>query len=197
MIDLPGSVAPTKLAVGDVDGDGRPDLVTSNFQSRSVTLLLNHVGERGRPAFAVTTLPAGNGPSDVEIADLTGDGILDLAVANGLGEDADGATEIAVTCDLSDSTQPELTYVDLFGGSLPFVEVAYTRRAFDEPDDLESSGFSDHVFTWQLDAGSGWGWETQWTFSPGDRRFPRYSPDGRSLAYEGKSPRKIFLLSIR
>jgi VCBS repeat protein len=71
--------APLSLAIGDVNGDGRPDLVTGNSLGGSVSVLLNlgHGGFGGRRDYRV-----GRFPRSVAIGDLNGDGAPDLAVAN-------------------------------------------------------------------------------------------------------------------
>lgn len=70
------------LAVGDLTGDGIPDVAVSNGQSGSVSLLAGDgtgaLGDAG-------TYTTGTGPSGVAIADLNGDGHADLAVSNGSG----------------------------------------------------------------------------------------------------------------
>jgi hypothetical protein len=67
------------LAIGDVNGDGHPDLVVANVGSNTVSVLLgNGAGGFG----AQTTFATGSEPYSVAIGDLNGDGYPDLAVAN-------------------------------------------------------------------------------------------------------------------
>ena len=66
-------------AVGDFNGDGIPDLVTANFNTGEVSVLLG-VGDGSFRA--ARAFPAGRNPFAVAVGDFTGDGILDLAVTN-------------------------------------------------------------------------------------------------------------------
>jgi hypothetical protein len=70
---------PYSVAIGNLNGDSKPDLAVTNINSNNVSILLNS----GAGAFGcVTTFAAGMGPSSVAVGDLNGDGKLDLAVAN-------------------------------------------------------------------------------------------------------------------
>jgi len=65
--------------VADVNGDGNADVVTANFSSDNVSLLLGD----GRGGLAAqTTFAVGTHPASVSVADVNGDGKLDLATAN-------------------------------------------------------------------------------------------------------------------
>jgi hypothetical protein len=74
-----GNWLPCSVAIGDLNGDGRPDLAVANNWS-TVGVLLGLSG--GTFAAAATYSSGGTYPYSVAIGDLNGDGRLDLAVAN-------------------------------------------------------------------------------------------------------------------
>ena len=73
---------PSSLAIGDLNGDGNPDLAVANSGSDDVSVLLGNGNGAYQPA---VSFPAGDGPAAVAIEDLDGDGNPDLAVASQTG----------------------------------------------------------------------------------------------------------------
>src|SRR5262249_7132154 len=78
------ATSPFSVAVGAVNGDGRPDLLAANNGSASVSVLLNTTAPGATtPAFATQqTFATGIAPVSVAVADVNGDGRPDLLVAN-------------------------------------------------------------------------------------------------------------------
>jgi hypothetical protein len=75
----------TAVAIGDLDGDERADLVVANLFAveDNITLMFGD----GFGLFTLDSLTAGGGPDAVEIADLDHDGIPDLVVGNRQDDD--------------------------------------------------------------------------------------------------------------
>ncbi|MFJ8298051.1 FG-GAP-like repeat-containing protein [Streptomyces sp. NPDC094447] len=72
---------PTDVAVGDFDGDGAPDLATSNTNTNNVSVVLGN-GDGTFGAAAQLGLSGGTAPQSIATADLDGDGHLDLVTSN-------------------------------------------------------------------------------------------------------------------
>ncbi len=101
--DFTTGAGPWSVAIGDVDGDGKPDLVTANLGSDNLSVLRN-TGSSGTVNFAAKTdFSTGVGPSSVAIGDLDGDGKPDLAVANA------GANSVSVLRNADDIVVPTIS----------------------------------------------------------------------------------------
>jgi FG-GAP-like repeat len=81
---FPTGNAPTRVAIGDVDGDGSPDIAVCNSQSHNVTILRGN----GKGGFeAGYNIDVGHEPNGVALGDLNGDGKADIVVANSKDND--------------------------------------------------------------------------------------------------------------
>ncbi len=75
---------PLSMTAADLNGDGKPDLIVANYNSNTVSVLLNTTAPGATtPSFAAQqTFATGTEPRFVTAADLNGDGKPDLIVAN-------------------------------------------------------------------------------------------------------------------
>ncbi len=69
---------PEYLAVGDFNEDGKPDLITSNQNSASLSLILGDVSNTVTPP-TPTTISVSSGPGEIRVADINNDGHQDVA----------------------------------------------------------------------------------------------------------------------
>jgi hypothetical protein len=74
-----GASGASGIAKGDVNGDGLPDIVTSNASTSNISVLLNSGKRSFQPAQVFST---GGQPESVALADFNRDGKLDVVTAN-------------------------------------------------------------------------------------------------------------------
>jgi hypothetical protein len=72
----------SNVAVGDFNGDGKPDLAVCNLGANTVSILLNNGDGTFQPH---VDYPAGTGPTSIVTGDFNGDGVLDLAILDSNG----------------------------------------------------------------------------------------------------------------
>jgi hypothetical protein len=76
----PAGSSPGALATGDLNGDGKPDLVIANIGDSTISILQN-VSDPGAVVFAPKIDLVGKfSPQRIILADINGDGKLDIAV---------------------------------------------------------------------------------------------------------------------
>lgn len=113
-----GGSTPYEIALGDVNGDNRLDVVVANLQSDNVGVLLG-TGTGTLGAARLYALPLGAGPIGLSLADMNKDGLLDIVTGNSYFNGGNGTTSGSVSILLNNGSGTfgaATTYVT--GGSL-------------------------------------------------------------------------------
>jgi hypothetical protein len=102
------------VAVADVNRDGKPDIVVSNFGAASgpanVGVLLGNGDGTFQPV--VTYSSGGYAPDALAVADVNGDGKLDLLVVNQMSYSSENYAALGILLGNGDGTfQPTVSYV--------------------------------------------------------------------------------------
>jgi hypothetical protein len=124
---------PQSVAVGDVNGDGRPDIVTADFGDGTVSVLLNTAAPPATGTFSpgATVAASGRYAYVPTVADVNGDGKPDLIEANYpanvvsvfLGN-GDGTFQAAVNTPAGPGPD-QVTVADVNGDGIPDLALTY------------------------------------------------------------------------
>ena len=141
-IDSATGYDPYAVAVGDFNGDGKLDVVTPQYWSLRVSVLLGN----GTGGFAAETdFATGDEPMSIAVGDFNGDGRPDIATANGYG---------TVSVLLGNGNGTFRTDTDFITGAGP-VSVAVGDFNGDGRQDLVTANSSSNTISVLLGNGNG------------------------------------------
>jgi hypothetical protein len=120
-----------------VNGDGRPDVIVTNYISNTVSVLLGNPGAPGASFQTQATFATGTNPYSVVTADVNGDGKPDLVVAN------NGSSTVGVLLGNGNGTfQTQATFAS---GSKPISVATSDVNRDGKPDLIVANGSGNSV----------------------------------------------------
>ncbi|WP_118975884.1 FG-GAP-like repeat-containing protein [Taibaiella koreensis] len=133
-VDLTVGNQPYSIILGDIDKDGKTDIVTSNYNDNTISVLRN-TSVPGTIAAAQQTFTTGIGPSLLGIGDMNGDGKADIAIPD-WGRTPAGNTVSILRNTSTPGTVSFAAKVDFATGTAPYSAVI---------GDMDNDGKADLV----------------------------------------------------
>ena len=137
--------SPYSVCAADVNGDGKPDLISANYSGNTLTVLTNN----GTGGFVTAgTYSVGSSPFSVCAADVNGDGKVDLISANG-----DGNSLTVLTNSLAGTLAPTSYTASYTGNGAGLTNLNASQLSSGTVPLAQLSGITSNQLvatTWQL-----------------------------------------------
>ena len=135
---LPNGYAAWAVAIGDFDGNGMPDLATTDYSNNTVSVFRNKGTAGGALSFAShKDFTIGNDPQGIAVGDLDGDGLPDIVATNAgdgtlsilRSTSTPGSISFATTTQATGAGAYYVAIADLNGDGLPDIASAANTEA--------------------------------------------------------------------
>ena len=139
---------PFSVSIGDLSGDGKPDLAIANRDSNSVSVLLNTTAPGATtPSYAnQATFATGSNPFSVSIGDFNGDGKPDLAIVNSTSNSVSVLLNAPTPGNLTVSSLTGTTFAAPVGGTTPLGSLAIANGPTSLGGSVTTTGAAGQVY---------------------------------------------------
>ena len=135
LYDLASGNGPCKLEIADVTGDGKNELVISNFHDNTVSIA--QTGADGKLFVSSTLKLNGSRPNGMAVGDIDNDGVPEIITANRdsdtidiLARNASGVYEVSLTITVTGDEKKDYGPVEVVIGDINhdgLVDIAFTH----------------------------------------------------------------------